>query len=130
MHKVRKPSNSVLHYYAQKQVQLLSLLSMNKCIIFLYFVNNGSTVIFLFIFISTTYIIKFPICMYLNLFCLRSTLCFTNRDYRLIRMTSAAFLQIGEDLLCIRIWVRILVGTGAILRYFVVFLSPSRKFPG
>jgi hypothetical protein len=45
-----------------KQVQLLSPVSINKDIVFLEFLNKGSTVVFfLFIFISTTYIIKFSI---------------------------------------------------------------------
>jgi hypothetical protein len=43
---------SNLHYYGQKQVQLLSLLSMNKLIVFLLFLNKGSTVIFLYLFSS------------------------------------------------------------------------------
>jgi hypothetical protein len=39
----------------QKQVQLLNILLMNKCIVFLWFLNKGSKVIyFLFIFIHTT----------------------------------------------------------------------------
>jgi hypothetical protein len=46
----------------EKQVQLLSLLSTNKCSLFLWFLNKGSTVIFLlFIFLGTIYIIKFSI---------------------------------------------------------------------
>jgi hypothetical protein len=36
---------SNLHYYVEKQVQLLSLVSMNRCIVFLQFLNKGSTVI-------------------------------------------------------------------------------------
>jgi hypothetical protein len=36
---------SDLNYYVQKQVQLLSLLSMNKCVVFLWFLNKGSTMI-------------------------------------------------------------------------------------
>jgi hypothetical protein len=44
--------SSDLHYYVQTQVQLLSLLSMNKCVVFLQFLNKGSTVIFLYIFLS------------------------------------------------------------------------------
>jgi hypothetical protein len=38
------------NYYIQKQVQLLSPLSMNKCIVFLQFLNKGSTVIFVIYF--------------------------------------------------------------------------------
>jgi hypothetical protein len=38
--------SSDLHYYVQIQAQLLSLLSMNKHIVFLLFLNKGSTVIF------------------------------------------------------------------------------------
>jgi hypothetical protein len=57
------PSN--LHYYVQKQVQLLSLLSMNKYIVFLQFLNKGSTEnILLFIFISSTLITKFSIYLF------------------------------------------------------------------
>jgi hypothetical protein len=53
--------SSNLHYYVHKQVQLLSLLSMNKCTVLLceYFLNKASTVTF--ISISTTYIITFSI---------------------------------------------------------------------
>jgi hypothetical protein len=38
--------SSNLHYYIQKQVQLPSILSMKKCIVFLQFLIKGSTVIF------------------------------------------------------------------------------------
>jgi hypothetical protein len=38
--------SSHLHYYVQKQVQHLGLLSMNKCVVFLQFLNESSTVIF------------------------------------------------------------------------------------
>jgi hypothetical protein len=49
--------------YFQKQVQLLSLVSMNKFICFSEFLNKASTVtFFLFTFISIIYIIKF--CIY------------------------------------------------------------------
>jgi hypothetical protein len=58
--------SSDLHYYVQKQAQLLSLLSMNSY----SFLNKASTVIFLFIFISTTYVIKFSIFLGCNFFCL------------------------------------------------------------
>jgi hypothetical protein len=44
--------SSNLNYYVQKQVQLLSLLSMNKYIVFLQFLNKGSTVIFCYLFSS------------------------------------------------------------------------------
>jgi hypothetical protein len=50
--------SSNFHYYIQKHVQLLNLLSMNKCTVFLQFLNKGCTVT-LSIFISTTYIITF-----------------------------------------------------------------------
>jgi hypothetical protein len=39
-----------LHHYVQKQSQLLSLLSMNKCIVFLWFGNEGSTAIFSYLY--------------------------------------------------------------------------------
>jgi hypothetical protein len=53
--------SSNLHYYVQKQVQLMSLLPKNNYIVFLQFLIKGSALIFLFIFISTDYIIKFSI---------------------------------------------------------------------
>jgi hypothetical protein len=45
---------------------------------------------YIFIFISTTHIIKFSIFYFLSFFLLffRVILCFINRDYRLIRMDS------------------------------------------
>jgi hypothetical protein len=50
-----------LHYYDQKQVQFLSVLSVNKCILFLYFLNKGSTEIFCYLFSSILVIsLKFP----------------------------------------------------------------------
>jgi hypothetical protein len=69
--------SSNLHYYVQKTS------TTSK------FLNKGSTVIFLFIFISTTYIIKFSICLYSEFFFLsfKSVFCFTNTDYLLIRTT-------------------------------------------
>jgi hypothetical protein len=61
--------SSNLHYYVKKQVQLLpSHLSMNKCIVFLQFLNEVSTVMYLFIFINTIYIITFSIYIFYNLF--------------------------------------------------------------
>jgi hypothetical protein len=38
--------SSDLHHHVQKQVQLLSLLSMNKCIVFFIVFIRGCTVIF------------------------------------------------------------------------------------
>jgi hypothetical protein len=78
-----------LHHYVQKQVQLLSLLWINKCIIYLQFLNKGCTVIFLyFIFISTTYIIKISFYLCSKIFLsFRATFCFTNPDYILIPTT-------------------------------------------
>jgi hypothetical protein len=59
----------------------LSLLSMNKCNDFLEFLNKASTVRYLFIFISTAYIIKFHIYMCSKVFfSFRVTFCFTNPD--------------------------------------------------
>jgi hypothetical protein len=47
----------------------------------------AAVIFLLFIFISTTYIIKFSIYLFYNLFLsLRVTFCFINPDYRLIRM--------------------------------------------
>jgi hypothetical protein len=45
-----KTVSTNLHYYVQKQVQLLSLLSMNKCMVFLQFLDEVSTVIFYYLF--------------------------------------------------------------------------------
>jgi hypothetical protein len=47
--------SSDLHYYVQKQVQLLSFLSMNKCMVFLQFLNKVSTVIFYYLFSSALF---------------------------------------------------------------------------
>jgi hypothetical protein len=38
--------SSDLHHYVQKQAQLLSLLSVSKCIVLLQFLNKGSAVTF------------------------------------------------------------------------------------
>jgi hypothetical protein len=45
-----------LHYYDQKQVQLLSLLSVNTCTVFSKVLNECSTVIFLDVFPSALFI--------------------------------------------------------------------------
>jgi uncharacterized protein VirK/YbjX len=81
------------------KLQLLSLLSTNKCTVFLQFLNKGSTVIFLlFIFISTTYIITISIYLRSKFsLSFRATFCFTNLDYLLIRIT-LQFLRISESL--------------------------------
>jgi hypothetical protein len=53
--------SSNLHYYVQKQVQLLSLLSMNKCTVFLLYLHKGSTVIFCYIFsLALLILLHFP----------------------------------------------------------------------
>jgi hypothetical protein len=70
--------SSNLHYYFQKQVQLLNLLSMKKYIVLLQFLNEVSTVTFLFIFIIKVYILKFSIYLCSDSF--RATFCFTNPD--------------------------------------------------
>jgi hypothetical protein len=59
-----------LRYYVQKQVQLLGLLSMNKCIVFLQFLNKGSRVIFLIYLFSSALLIslKFPSISVLSFF--------------------------------------------------------------
>jgi hypothetical protein len=44
--------SSNLYYYAQKQVQLLSLLSVIKCTVFLQFLNKDSTAIVFYLFSS------------------------------------------------------------------------------
>jgi hypothetical protein len=55
--------SSDLHHYAQNQVQLLSLLSINKCIncLPMAFKQRLYSDIFLFIFIGAAYITKFSI---------------------------------------------------------------------
>jgi hypothetical protein len=72
-----------LHHYVHKQVQPLSLLSMNKRIVFLWFLNKGSTVIFLYIFIGSTYIIKSSIylCSKFTSLSFWAIFCFPNPDY-------------------------------------------------
>jgi hypothetical protein len=61
--------SSDLHYYVQKQVQLLSLLSVNKNVLFLYFMNKGSTVIFFCLFSSALLIsLHFPFVCVLSSF--------------------------------------------------------------
>jgi hypothetical protein len=47
--------SSNLHYYGQKQVQLPSLLLMNKCTVILQFLNKGSILIF-YLFSSALFI--------------------------------------------------------------------------
>jgi hypothetical protein len=44
--------SSNLPHDVQKQDQFLRLLSMNKCVAFLYFLNKGTTVIFCYSFLS------------------------------------------------------------------------------
>jgi hypothetical protein len=77
-----------LHYYVQKQEQLLSHLSLNKCTVSLQFLNKSSAMIF-FLFSSTLLISLNSsfICVVIFL-SLRSTFYFTNPDYSLIRVTS------------------------------------------
>jgi hypothetical protein len=74
--------SSNLHYYVQKQVQLLSLLSMNKCIVFLQYLNKGFYSDILFIFISNSYIIILSIylCSKLCFLSFMAPFCFTNPD--------------------------------------------------
>jgi hypothetical protein len=50
--------SSNLNYYVQKQVQLLSLLSMDKCIVFSQFLNKRSTVIYIFYLFSSALLIS------------------------------------------------------------------------
>jgi hypothetical protein len=70
-----------LHYYVQNQVQLLSLLSMNKCIVFLWFLNKGSTLIFCYLLSSALLmLLNFPFVCVLSLLSFRATFCFTNPD--------------------------------------------------
>jgi hypothetical protein len=72
------PSN--LYYYFQKQIQLLSLLWMNRCTVYLQFFNKGCAAI-LCIFISTTYIIKFFSFICIIFFVFWATVWFTNPNY-------------------------------------------------
>jgi hypothetical protein len=75
--------SSNLHYYVQKQVQLLSLLSwINIIIVFLQFLNKVSTVIFCYLFSSALIIsLNFP-CI-----CVLSFLSFMATFASLIRMS-------------------------------------------
>jgi hypothetical protein len=73
---------------------------MNKCIVFLQFLNKGSTILLFYLFHSTTYIIKFSIYLLSIFLSYRTTFSFTNPDYLLIRMTSPLqLLRIGDVLL-------------------------------
>jgi hypothetical protein len=81
--------SSNLHHYVQKQVQLLSLLSINKCIVFLFLNKCSAVIFFKFIFLGTIYIIKFFIYLFLRFFFLSFGV--TNPDYRLVRVTSLQF---------------------------------------
>jgi hypothetical protein len=63
--------SSNLCYYVQKQIPLLNLLLMNKSIVFLSFLNKGSTVIFCYLFSSALLIsLNFPFICVLSYFCL------------------------------------------------------------
>jgi hypothetical protein len=76
VHKENRQFFSNLPYYVQKQVELLSLLTMNKRIIFLLFLNKYSTVIFLYIFSSALLIsLNFPFISVLS-FCFSGYLLF------------------------------------------------------
>jgi hypothetical protein len=56
-------------FYVQKLVKLLSLLSVNKYIVFLVFLNKGSTVIFCYLFSSALLIsVNFPFICVLSFF--------------------------------------------------------------
>jgi hypothetical protein len=57
---------------------------MNKFIVFLSFLNKGSTVTFLFF--SSALLISLNL-LFVLFFVFEGYLCFTNPDYRLIRMT-------------------------------------------
>jgi chlorite dismutase len=62
------------------RVQFLSLLLMNKCIVFLQFLNKGSTVIFFYLYSSAVPIsLHFPFICVLSLSS-RAISCFTNLD--------------------------------------------------
>jgi hypothetical protein len=82
--------SSNLHCYVQKQVQLLSLLSMNKCIVFLCFLNKGSTVIFCCLFSWALLVsLNFPFICVLSFYLLsfKATFCFINQVNCLTSMT-------------------------------------------
>jgi hypothetical protein len=56
--------------------------------------------IYLFIFISSTYIITFSIYLCSKVFLpFRASICFTNPDYRLIRVTAPNLIRISEGFL-------------------------------
>jgi hypothetical protein len=63
---------------------------MNKCSVFLQFLNKGSTEIFSYLFSSALPIsLNFPfICVIIFFLSFRAIFCFNNTDYRLIWMTS------------------------------------------
>jgi hypothetical protein len=63
--------SSNLHYYVRKQVQLLSPLSMNKCIVLLLLLNKDSTIIFCYFFSSALLTsLNFPFICVLTFFAL------------------------------------------------------------
>jgi hypothetical protein len=70
--------SSNLHHYVQKQVQLLSLMTMNKCVVFLQFLNKGSAAIFCYLF-SSALLISLNVQFISALFS-RATFYFTNPD--------------------------------------------------
>jgi hypothetical protein len=79
--------SSNLQYYAQKQEQLLSLPSMNKCIIFLQISNKGSKLIFCYLFSLALLISSNFTFTYVPTFLsFRATFCFINSEHRLIPM--------------------------------------------
>jgi hypothetical protein len=68
---------------------------MNKCITFLWFLHQVCTMIFCHLF-SSALLMSFSIYLWSEFFfSFRATFCFTNPDYRLIRMTSPP--QINPD---------------------------------
>jgi hypothetical protein len=67
--KLEKLSSS-LHYYVQKHVKLLSLLSINKCVVFFIVFKQRLSSVF-FIFLSALFIsLNFPFVCIQSLFCL------------------------------------------------------------
>jgi hypothetical protein len=103
--------SSNLHYYVQKQVQFLSLLSMNKYV-FLWFLNMLYSD-FLFVFIRTTYIFKIFHLILSKVFYPLGLLSFTNQDYCLIRMISPQLPRISE---------------GELYRIHFCFVSYTKRF--
>jgi hypothetical protein len=74
--------SSNLHYYVQKQVQILGRLSMNKCIVFIVFEWRLYINVF-YLFWSALFIwvsLNFPFIFVISFLCFIATVCFINPD--------------------------------------------------